>query len=196
MLERASAIESGRARGSRTPNGDVGVRIGELRGWSLLQVAGFAGTRTRVDEAVAAVCGTSAPARIGTAVRAGALVLMRTGPEQLWIIGPGDPMAIEGVLRGDIAPGMGGVVSLSHSRTRIFIEGQHARDVLAKGVAVDLHPDVFAIDQFAMTGLDHTPILLLRTGANRYELLAMRTFALTVWDWLADAALEFGYEVA
>jgi sarcosine oxidase gamma subunit len=30
---------------------------------------------------------------------------------------------------------------------------------------------------------------------DRFEIYAMRTFALTVWDWLADAALEFGYEV-
>lgn len=196
MLERASAIESGRARGGRTPTGDVGVRIGELRGWSLLQVAGFAGTRTRVDEAVSAAYRISVPDRIGAAVRAGALLLMRTGPEQLWIIGPGDPMAAEGVLRGDIAPGMGGVVSLSHSRTRLVLEGRKARDVLAKGFPIDLHPDVFGIDQFALTGLDHTPVLLLRSGPDRYELLAMRTFALTIWDWLTDAALEYGYEVS
>ena len=160
-----------------------------------LQVAGFASTRTRLDEAVSAVCGAPVPGRIGSVVRAGALVLMRTGPEQIWIIGPGDRLPVESVLRGDIAPGNGGVISLSHSRTRLFADGPRSRDVLAKGFAVDLHPDVFAVDQFAMTGLDHTPILLHRVSASRYELFAMRTFALTVWDWLTDAALEYGYEV-
>ena len=196
MLERASAIASGLARGGCKPLGDAGVRLGEVRGWSLLQVAGFPGGMAPVETAITAVCGMPVPARIGTAGRAGGLMLLRTGPDQIWIVAPGDTMAAESALQGALPPTSGVLVSLSHSRTRLFIEGPRARDVLAKGIPVDLHPDVFGIDRFALTGVDHTPILLHRAAADRYEIFAMRTFALTVWDWMSDAALEFGYEVA
>jgi kynureninase len=46
----------------------------------------------------------------------------------------------------------------------------------------------------ALTGLHHTPIMILRSGESRYELYVMRTFALCTWEWLIDAALPFGYE--
>ena len=49
-----------------------------------------------------------------------------------------------------------------------------------------IRPDV----DFQFTGLVH------RAGADRYELYAMRSFALSVWEWLIDAALEFGYDIA
>ena len=39
--------------------------------------------------------------------------------------------------------------------------------------------------------LDATPILLHCTAEQRFELYAMRTFAMNVWEWLEDAALEF-----
>jgi heterotetrameric sarcosine oxidase gamma subunit len=42
-----------------------------------------------------------------------------------------------------------------------------------------------------MTGLHHTPVLLHCTAEQRFELYAMRTFAMNVWEWLEDAALEF-----
>ena len=85
---------------------------------------------------------------------------------------------------------------LTHSRTRIFIEGNRAADLLRKGVPLDFHPEVFKPGQAALTGLHHTPVLIHRIRADRFELYAMRSFALSVWEWLTDAALEFGYDVA
>ena len=85
---------------------------------------------------------------------------------------------------------------LSHSRTRITVEGPSAWELLAKGIPLDLHWEVFRQGQFALTGLHHTPVLLLHSAANRYEIFAMRTFALSVWEWLTDAALPWGYDIA
>ncbi len=195
MLERSSAIASGLARGGRQPKASAGCRLGEVRGWALLQVAGFPASIARIELALAATCGCGVPGQIGRVARARATMLLRTGPEQIWIIGSGETLQDEPAIRADVAPGMGVLTPLSHSRTRMFVDGPRARDVLAKGFTIDLHSDVFAVDQFALTGLDHTPVLLHRAAADRYEIYAMRTFALTVWDWLADAALEWGYEV-
>ncbi len=195
MLSRTSAIATGLARSGRKPQGTAGVRLGEVRDWSLLQVAGFAGSFGAVEAAIASLCGAAPPVTVGPVVNAGDLLLMRTGPEQIWIIGPGETLAAEPALRAAIAVGTGVLTPLSHSRAWMYIEGPRARDVLAKGIAIDLAPDRFAIDRFAMTGLDHTPVLLHRSDEDRYELWAMRTFALAIWGWLSDAALEFGYDV-
>jgi len=197
MLERASAIASGLAAGSRLRAGAAGVLLGEVRGWSLFQIAGFPGAdMTRLELVVGATCGLAVPARIGDAARIGDVTILRTGPEQIWFVAPEGRAGLEPALRADVAPGSGVVTSLSHSRSRIFIEGARVRDTLAKEIAVDLDPNVFGVDRFVLTGFDHTPILLHRTGAERYEVYVMRTFALTVWGRLTDMALEFGYEVA
>ena len=194
MLERTSAIAAGLAATSRLHGGAAGVRLGEVRGWGLLQVAGFGDGMAGVEQVVGAACGVTVPSTVGAAFRAGEVLVMRTGPEQLWIIGPNERLAVEPTIRGGLATGIGVATSLSHSRSRIFIEGARARDVLAKEIAVDLDPGLFEVDRFALTGFDHTPVLLHRAGVDRFEIYAMRTFALAVWERLTDGALEFGYD--
>jgi len=130
-----------------------------------------------------AALGAELPTNLGTVVRVGERQLLKTGAEQYWIISrEGDDFTPV------IPAAIGAVTSLSHSRTRIFIEGAEAGAVLAKGVPLDFHPDSFQIDRFALTGVHHTPVLIHRSSAQRYDLYALRTYALTVWEWLEDAA--------
>jgi len=197
MLEPKSALASARAKGGRDgADGKRRCRLGELRGWLLLQVAGFPATIAEVERVLPAVLGAPLPKTLSESVAVGAGRVFRTGPEQFWIVGPaenGD--GAEAQLRQAIPPAIGVVTPLSHSRTRIVIDGACARGVLRKGIPLDFDPDAFRADQAALTGLHHTPILIHRAGANRYEIYAMRSFALSVWEWLADAALEFGYDI-
>jgi sarcosine oxidase subunit gamma len=195
MLDRRSAIAEALVQGGRDgANGARACAIGEIRGWSLLQVAGFADTIGDVEAALSHLLETPLPDRIGVAVSAGAHSILRTGPLQFWILGPeADDLAAR--LNSRIGSETGALTSLSHSRTRLFIEGAAAREVLAKGIAIDLDDREFKVGDFALTGLDHTPILLWRQAGERYEIWAMRTFALTLWEWLTDAAWPVGYEV-
>ncbi len=195
MLERQSAIANGLAKGGRDgTDGHRRLKLGEQRDWSLTQLAAFAATLAQLDQAAAALLGTALPARVGEILGAGSRQLLKTGPEQFWILGPaGDDLAAR--LQGAIDPSIGAVTPLSHSRTRIIVEGGPARDLLIQGIPLDLHWDVFREGQFALTGLHHTPVLLLRSAENRYEIFAMRTFALSVWEWLTDAALPWGYDI-
>lgn len=80
--------------------------------------------------------------------------------------------------------------------TRAVGRGGAAREVLERGIALDLHPTVFAVGHFAQTGLHHVPVLLERVGEQRYALYVPTTWAVSVWEWLADAALPFGYDIA
>jgi sarcosine oxidase subunit gamma len=198
MFEPKSALVSALVKGGRDgADGKRRCRLGELRGFVLLQVAGFPATIAEVERVLPAAVGATLPKTLSETVAIGAGRVFRTGPEQFWIVGPADSGdGAELQLRQAILAAVGAVTSLSHSRTRIVIEGVCARDVLRKGIPLDFDRDVFRIDQAALTGLHHTPVLVHRAGADRYELYAMRSFALSVWEWLTDAALEFGYDIA
>ena len=195
MAERRSALASVLVAGGRDgADGTRRLRLGEIRGWSLIQVAAFPARREAVERALLPLVGGRLPGRVDEVIDAAGLRLMRIGPEQIWIIGH-DASGLERQLHQAIAANLGAVTSLSHSRTRISIEGEAAGAVLMKGVPLDFHPDSFRIDQAALTGLHHTPVLIHRAGVSRFEIYAMRSFAESVWESLADAALEFGYEV-
>jgi sarcosine oxidase subunit gamma len=174
MLERRSALAAVH------PFSWAALTLGEVRNFTLTQVAGFGG----FEADVAAVAG-ALPQANDQAVESSGRTIFRTGPQSFWFVGPeNDDLAMKLAGKALVTP-------LSSSRTRISIEGRAARDVLRKGIPIDLHESVFTPGKFAMTGVHHTPVLLHCTGAQRFELYAMRTFAMNVWEWLEDAALEF-----
>ncbi|HEY2889924.1 MAG TPA: sarcosine oxidase subunit gamma family protein [Dongiaceae bacterium] len=195
MLERPSALAAVlRQAGRSGSDGSRALRLGEVRGWNLVQVAAFTSTAAELERVVSAALGVASLPTIGKTGEAGARRIFRTGPEQFWVTAPSaDNLATR--LQEVVPATMGAVTSLSHSRTRIFIEGEPAREVLARSIPLDFHPAAFAIGQFALTGIHHTPVLIHRAAEQRYEIYAMRTFALSVWEWLTDAALPFGYQI-
>jgi sarcosine oxidase subunit gamma len=195
MLERRSALEKDlQQSGHDGAKGDRALRIGEVRGWSLVQASGFATEASAFETALSAQLGTGLPAKVGDAAAASGRTIMRVGPEHFWIVGPEqDDLAAK--LSQSVAPGVGSILPLSHSRTRIFIEGPAASEVLAKGIPLDFDAGVFKIGQFALTGLHHTPVLVHRVATDRYEIYAMRSFAHSIWEWLTDAALPVGFDI-
>lgn len=174
MLERRSALATAH------PFTWAALTLGEVRDFTLTQVAGFG----NLEGDLAAIAG-ALPETNDQAVENNGRTIFRTGPQSFWFVGPE-----KDDLPARLA-GMAAVTPLSSSRTRISIEGRAARDVLRKGIPIDLQESVFTPGKFAMTGLHHTPVLLHCTFENRFELYAMRTFAMNVWEWLEDAALEF-----
>lgn len=83
------------------------------------------------------------------------------------------------------------ITTLSSSRTRIEISGAPAREVLAKCAAIDFHKNEFKPNTFAMTGIHHVPVLIQCVAGEIFHLYVLRTFALSIWDHITDAALEF-----
>ena len=175
MLERRSALADAKPYKSSV------LQIGEVRGFSLIQAAGLS---KDFQEKIASQTGPL-PATVGVAVESQGRTAMRVGPQQFWFAGSETDELAAKLMR------LCAVTPLSHSRTRIFLEGPPARDILAKGIPLDFHESAFTPGMFAMTGLHHTPVLVHCVSENRFELYALRTFAVSVWDWLRDAALEF-----
>ena len=74
---------------------------------------------------------------------------------------------------------------------------EQARDLLAKGVPIDLHPRAFKPGDAAQTQVAHIGVLIAQIDdAPTYELLAARSFTGSLWSWLEASALEFGLEIA
>ncbi len=195
MLEQHSPLDEALNAGGRDGTSSQRLcQLGEIRGWSLCQIAGFPSTEQELAKAVERVLGLSLPDGGNKVFVHQERRVFRTAPRQFWILSDrGED--IDSLLEQAIDSSIGAVTSLSSSRTRLFIKGSAAREILAKGIAIDLDSRHFGEGQFAMTGLHHTPILLFRPEKELYEIWAMRTFALDLWEWLIDSAWPFGYNV-
>ncbi|HUR43365.1 MAG TPA: hypothetical protein VMZ01_04620, partial [Aestuariivirga sp.] len=152
MLERRSALANVK------PYASSALQIGESREFSLTQAAGLG---EGFKKAITAITG-KLPSDRGRAVESKGRIIMRVGPEQLWFVGP----EADDEFAAKLAP-LCAVTPLSHSRTRIFIEGGPARRLLAKGIPLDFYESVFKPGHFAMTGLHHTPVLVHCVSENR-----------------------------
>jgi sarcosine oxidase subunit gamma len=183
VFERHSAL-SGVLGPAPTQSLGASVALGEVRGFSLVQVAAFPDTGPALAQAVEETLGTL-PEKTGQSSVIRNRLLFRTGSEQFWVVS-GENEDLTEALQRAVRADVGTVTSLSHSRTRIFIEGPGARQVLGTGIAVDLDPALFPVGAVALTGAHHTPVVLHRVGAERYELYVLRTFAVWIRDWLTD----------
>jgi heterotetrameric sarcosine oxidase gamma subunit len=67
--------------------------------------------------------------------------------------------------------------------------------MLAKLLSIDLDPAVFTVGQARQTALHHTGVLCERSAEDRYDLYVMRTYAVSTWECMVDAALVCGYEI-
>ena len=84
----------------------------------------------------------------------------------------------------------------SDTRLVLLLRGPCVRDVLAKGVPVDLHPQAFKAGDVACTLVAYINIQIdMLDDAPTYQLTAPRSMAGSFWLWLTAAAAEFGYEV-
>ena len=116
------------------------------------------------------------------------------GPDEWLVAGADNPAA---ALADAIANLHAAAVDVSDGRTVIGVSGSSARDLLAKGCPLDLHPAVFAPGRCAQTLIAHAHVILHQTdAAPRYEIYVHRSFADYLWRWLEDAAREYGMAVA
>jgi sarcosine oxidase subunit gamma len=194
MLERRSLLAPKLEEGGRDgADGRRALCLTEIRGSWLTQIAAFPGREPALAESIGRVLGVPFHAEPHRATALGPVTVLPTAPRQFWMVTASE--AIDRAWPDAIVGGDGSVTPLSHARLRVAVTGPGAREVLARGLALDLHPDVFVVGGVLHGALHHTGVLLHRTGPERYELYVLSTFAHSLWEWLADASLELGYEV-
>jgi sarcosine oxidase subunit gamma len=159
-----------------------------------LTMASFAAARDRKDDLIAAIRTT-----YGVELPAGPARVEGRGIAFIWS-SPGQWMAIaergggrdlESELKkllGDVAY----VVDNSDGRVVCRVSGPRARDVLSKGIPIDLHPRAFKVNDVAITHASHIGVIIWQLDDGpTYELALFRSYADSFAHWLTDAAVEF-----
>ena len=162
----------------------------EIHDWHLAHLTAFTLQQGEFRQSLAQAFGTEPPTALYRGITHGSSRLVRLTADQYWWIAAEDTAMRR--FAAQLAPEVGALTSLSAGRVRLRIEGAQARDLLAKGIAIDLHPSQFAVGHSAQTGLHHTGVFLERTAADTYELFVPRTFAPSIKEWLTDASLSYG----
>lgn len=149
----------------------------------------------RADPAAAGdllVRGTRLPTAPSTWAPAGDGRLIWLGPDEWLLTSPGTaPEALEEELRSLLRPVGGSAADVSAQRIGLRLGGPRARQVLAKGCSIDLHPRVFPAGQAAQTLLGQAGVVLLALAEEEFAVLVRSSFAGYLASWLLDASLEY-----
>jgi len=186
----------------REPGAAPGVLMGERPFRGLVNLRGPAG-ETAFAAAVEEALGVALPVEPNTVASTDGRHVLWLGPDEWWVVTPDDGPAMADKLRAALANQRAAVTDVSESRTCIHVRGPHARDLLAKGCPLDLHPRVFAAGQCAQSLCAKAAITLHQVADDgddaesgpAYDLYVLNSFAEYLWLWLEDAAREYGLRV-
>lgn len=195
MLEAVSPLRGHNAprvvqRGGEEPP----VVLTERRLVGLAQVAAWPDTVEAVTDTVASLLRSAPPQGPSGSSGDAEGAILAIAPGRL-LVESRDPRLAER-LAEQIGPALGAVTDLSHARVAIRISGPKAAWVLAKGLAIDLHPAAFPPMKVAQAAIHEVGVIVRRLGPDSFDLYVYRGFALSFWEWLTEAAAETGYRVA
>lgn len=121
------------------------------------------------------------------------LNLIWAGPGR-WLAGTSAQAAasLEVLLRNELS-GLASVVNQTDGRSVFCICGPRARDVLAKGLPIDMDPRVFGPGDTALTLAGHINVHFWQIDLSpAYEFAVPRSFAASFYDWLFAASAKYG----
>lgn len=149
------------------------------------------------SDTVRQLTGLDLPTVANTVSTAGDLSALWLGPDEWLIVGPdGREQDLVGTLRQALAGQHVAVTDVSEARTVIAVAGTRARDLLAKGTPIDLHPRVFGPGRCAQTILAAANVILHQLDDRpTFELFVLNSFADYLWKWLEAASREYGMAV-
>ncbi|MFI1393730.1 sarcosine oxidase subunit gamma [Streptomyces sp. NPDC020681] len=178
------------AAATRTSEG--AIRLAELP--FLTQINVRLDPKGAAADAVGLALDLQLPVEPNTVVRAGELTALWLGPDEWLVVGPpGSQQDLEGRIRGACGDEPVSVIDVSAQRTALLVAGPRARDLLAHGCALDLHPRSFTAGRCAQTTLGRTQVVLVARDEPRagFWVLVRSSFADYLTDWLLDAAAEW-----
>jgi methylglutamate dehydrogenase subunit D len=175
--------------------GATGLVIEERTDMAFASVIAKRGKRYTLVNAVNTAFGVVLPDGPRRATR-GAVTFAGTGPDQ-WMASAeaSDAAGFAAKVRARIGP-FAAVSDQSDARVVLRVSGARVREVLAKGVPVDLHAKAFKPGDVACTVVGHVSTQIdMLDDAPSYQLAAPRSMAGSFWSWLTASAAEFGYEI-
>ena len=174
--------------------GDTPIQLSERRA-AIAQVMGRKGQDAALRSAVAGALGLDLP-HSGSSASNGSVTAIWIAPEAWLILRHGTPD--EGLARELIAAcaAAASISDQTWGKSIVRVSGARARDVLAKGCRIDLHPRVFGPGKSAVTPIAHIHAVLVQIDAKpTFDLIVPSTLARDFVEWLRLSTAEFGYEV-
>jgi heterotetrameric sarcosine oxidase gamma subunit len=176
----------------RSAVGGSDVVIRERSGVALCSVLARRGRKAELEQRVHDKLGVELP-QVQKYSASSSLGIASAGPGH-WLIMSDQAKStqFELQLRTELA-GLASVFDQSDGRTIVQVSGPRARDALAKGVLIDLHPGVFGAGSAAVTSIAYIGVHFWQTDEKpTYEFAMFRSFAMSFCDWLLDSSAEFG----
>jgi sarcosine oxidase subunit gamma len=168
------------------------LRLAELP--FLAQVNVRLAAKSPAADAVGPALGLQLPLEPDTVVHAGEVTAVWLGPDEWLVVGrPGTERELESRIRTAAGDEPIAVTDVSAQRTTLLVGGPRARDLLAHGCALDLHPRAFGPGRCAQTTLARAQVVLVAREETRagFWVLVRSSFAGYLVDWLLDAAVEY-----
>jgi sarcosine oxidase subunit gamma len=192
-LRQSALAHRGLQRAAADMPSGAGITLSERPFRAMLNLRGDPAD-ARFLSAVRTAADVELPVEPNTTRRAGSLTALWLGPYEWLLTAPaGEERVLVPAIRAALGDRHAAVVDLTESRTVIAVSGAPARDLLAKGCTLDLHPRAFPVGACAQTGLARAGVILhLVDEAPTFEITILRSFADYMWVWLADAAQEYG----
>lgn len=129
------------------------------------------------------------PGKIGATKSLKTQTIAKLGPDE-WIIVAGASRAAKLTQGFDKVAGelVCSVTDISHRNVGFEISGPDAVNAINVGCALDLRLDHFPVGKATRTLFENAPILLIRTGEQKFHLECWRSFGPYMRDFLAKFA--------
>jgi len=173
-----------------TVTGSRGVRLSERPFLTMVGLRVRPGSATRGD--VESRLGVRLPSRCGAVSDRGDLAVLWLSPDEFLLVSEersGDELVQD--LSRLVEGTADAVVDLSANRTTFVLAGASARQLLAKGCPLDLHPRTFAPGTAVTTSIGRVQVILHQVADDAYRIHPRASFADHLGRWLVDAMAEF-----
>jgi sarcosine oxidase, subunit gamma len=184
------------ARAASSRKDGAGIVMSEVPHRTIINIRGTA-SDPAFSSAVQTATGLALPSAANTVSTEGVWQILWLGPNEWWITGPdGEAESLVEALRANFAGQHATACDVSESRAIIALKGPSAREVLMRGVSLDLHPREFRVGQCAQTGVSRANALIhLVDDAPTFELYVLKSFSDYLWRWLEQVAADFNLAI-
>jgi sarcosine oxidase subunit gamma len=169
-----------------------GLKLQARQNTTSIQVMAFKNRYAATADALGATLGITCPTRPGVCNHSETTQLVWNGPNQWMVIDGGrasDSLlpVIQRAVQKHAA-----VIDQSHGRSGLRLSGQHARAVLQKNCALDLHRRSFVPGNCALTMIAHIAALLIQLDdVPSYDMFVNRSFARSFAHSVAHSCEQF-----
>lgn len=113
------------------------------------------------------------------------MTVLGTGPGRWLFIGRAPKDLV------DLLAGIASLSDLSDGYALFEVWGEKVREVLSKGIPIDLNGDAFSSD-VGVTVVAHMGAVIWRNEQDRFSIAVFRSYTGSFWHWLSASAVASG----